>query len=137
MSRLAPTVSPDTAVFWDGVAAGRLLIQRCASCGELRHPPRPMCPRCRSLEWDTLESSGRGTIHSVVVPRHPRYPGFDDPHIVVLVELDEGIRLVSNLVDVDPDDVPEQSAIGRRVAVTFRTFDGGVTLPLFRPETDA
>ena len=58
-SRLAPTVTPDTEFFWSGLREERLLVQRCDDCGLLRHPPRPMCPRCNSLEWGTVEASGR------------------------------------------------------------------------------
>jgi uncharacterized OB-fold protein len=128
-ARFAPTVSPDTAFFWEGVREHRLLIQRCTACATLRHPPRPMCPRCNDLGWDTVESSGRGVVYSFVMPRHPPLPGFDDPYIVVLVELDEGTRLVSNLCDVAPDEV----TIGMPVEVRFEQFDGGLVLPLFRP----
>jgi uncharacterized OB-fold protein len=127
--RLAPTVTPDTEFFWSGLKEHRLLIQRCAGCRALRHPPRPMCPRCNSLEWDTIESAGRGSVHSFVLPRHPDF-GFADPHIVALVELDEGTRIVTNLVGVDPDHV----SIGQRVAVRYETFDGDLTLPFFTPE---
>ena len=129
MSRLDPSISPDTAFFWQGVTEGRLLIQRCNECGALRHPPRPMCPACNSLTWDTIESTGKGEVYSFVLPRHPRYPGFDDPHIAVLVELEEGTRLVSNLCDIDPDEV----TVGMPVEVFFESFDGGLVLPQFRP----
>ena len=127
--RLAPSMSADSQFFWDGAKAGRLLIQRCAACGALRHPPRPMCPQCRSLEWDTLESSGRGMVYSFVMPRHPQFPFFDDDYIVALIELEEGTRLVSNLVDVAPED----ARIGMAVVVRFDEFDGGVVLPVFTP----
>jgi uncharacterized OB-fold protein len=60
--RLAPTTTPDTKFFWDALKEGRLLIQRCAACAALRHPPRPMCPHCNSLQWDTVESCGRGEV---------------------------------------------------------------------------
>ncbi|MGB8208771.1 MAG: zinc ribbon domain-containing protein, partial [Mycobacterium sp.] len=63
-TRLAPTISPDTEFFWDGLRDHKLLIQRCSGCGTLRNPPRPMCPNCRSLEWEPIESSGRGTVYS-------------------------------------------------------------------------
>jgi len=127
--RLAPSMTADSQFFWDGAKAGRLLIQRCAACGALRHPPRPMCPQCHSLEWDTLESSGRGTVYSFVMPRHPQFPFFDDDYIVALIELEEGTRLVSNLVDVAPED----ARIGMAVVVRFDEFDGGVVLPVFTP----
>jgi uncharacterized OB-fold protein len=129
--RLAPSMTADSQFFWDGVKEGRLLIQRCAACGALRHPPRPMCPRCHSLDWDTLESSGRGTVYSFVMPRHPQFPFFDDDYIVGLIELEEGTRLVSNVVDVAPD----EARIGMAVVVRFDEFDGGVVLPVFTPAT--
>ncbi len=128
-SRLAPSVTHDTRFFWEGFAAGHLLIQRCAGCGTLRHPPRPMCPACNSVEWDTIESSGRGEVFSFVMPQHPPYPWFEYPYIVVLVELEEGIRLVSNLCEIAPDDV----TIGMPVEVFFETFDDSLVLPQFRP----
>ena len=64
-----------------------------------------MCPRCNALAWDTVEASGRGVVHSFVLPRHPQWPWFDGTYVVALVELEEGTRLVSNLCGVDPADV--------------------------------
>src|ERR1700737_492968 len=93
---LPPAIDDDNAFFWAGIREGRLLIQRCSTCGELRHPPRPMCPRCLSLEWDTIESTGKGTIYSWVLSHHPTEPD-TEPRVVVLVDLEEGTRLVSTL----------------------------------------
>ena len=129
-ARLAPSMTADTAFFWDGVKERRLLIQRCHQCGTLRHPPRPMCPECRSLEWEAIEASGRGTVFSFVMPRHPPLPWFDGTYIVALVDLEEGTRLVTNLVGVEPDDV----TIGMPVVVRFEEFDEGLVLPMFAPE---
>lgn len=129
--RLAPAISPDTAFFWDGLRERKLLIQRCSGCGALRHPPRPMCPKCRSLDWAAIESSGHGTVYSHVMPLEPRFPFFDYPYIVVLVQLDEGVRLVSNLCDIDPVDV----TAGMPVEVFYRTFDNDLVLHQFRPAT--
>ena len=128
-TRLGPSMSPDTQFFWDGLTEHRLLVQRCADCGELRHPPRPMCPSCNSLAWDTLESSGRGTVLSFVMPQHPTYPWFEYPYIVALVELEEGVRLVSNVIGATPDD----TTIGMAVEVEYQTFDDGLVLHQFRP----
>jgi uncharacterized OB-fold protein len=128
-ARLAPTTTPDTEGFWNGVRDHKLLIQRCAGCQALRHPPRPMCPRCNALAWDTIESSGRGEVYSYVMPRHPPFPWFEGTYIVVLVALEEGIRLVSNLCEIDPGDV----TIGMPVEVFFEHFDDGLVLPQFRP----
>ena len=128
-SRLAPSVTLDTQCFWDGVKEHKLLIQRCTECQALRHPPRPMCPKCNSVSWDTIEASGRGTVFSFVMPQHPPYPWFEYPYIVVLVDLDEGVRLVSNLCEISPDDV----TIGMPVEVFYEHFDDGLVLPQFRP----
>jgi uncharacterized OB-fold protein len=131
--RLAPSMTADTQFFWDGAKDGHLLIQQCRACALLRHPPRPMCPQCHSLEWDTIESSGRGTVYSYVMPQHPPLPFFDDRYIVDLVELEEGVRLVSNLVGIDADD----ASIGMPVRVRFDAFDDDVVLPVFVPEVNA
>ena len=129
-TRLVPSMTPDTQFFWDGVKGHQLLIQRCTECGELRHPPRPMCPACNAWSWDTIESSGRGVVFSFVMPHHPEYPWFEYPYIVVLVDLEEGVRLVSNLCGIAPDEV----SIGMRVEVFYEHFDDGLVLPQFRPE---
>lgn len=92
-----PSITPDTAFFWEGLREQRLLIRRCARCGYLHHPPGPTCPRCQGSEWSTLEASGRGVIHSFVVVHQPQLPGFDYPLAVALVELEEGVRLIGNL----------------------------------------
>jgi uncharacterized OB-fold protein len=122
-----PSPTRDEEFFWQGVAEDKLLIARCANCSKLQHPPSPMCPVCGSTEWDSVESTGRGTVHSWIVSRHPSRPD-DAPRIVALVDLDEGTRLVSNLVDIDPSAVHNDMA----VAVTFRELDG-VKLPQFTP----
>lgn len=128
-SRLAPTVTPDTQFFWDGLREGRLLVQRCDDCGRLRHPPRPMCPHCTSLAWSAVPASGEGTVVSFVLPRHPQWPWFEDGYVVALVELEEGVRIVSNLVGAAPDEL----RIGLRVSVRFERFDDDLVLPLFAP----
>jgi len=122
-------VGPDDRVFWEGVHDGRLLLQRCADCAAVRHPPRPMCPQCNSLRWDSFEASGRGVVHSFVVPHEPLPPGCDAPYGVVLVELDEGVRLVSNLTGVAPEEVRNEMP----VEVVFEPVDDGVLMHRFRP----
>jgi uncharacterized protein len=124
---IPPTIEKDDEYFWQGVSEGRLLLQRCASCHTLRHPPVPMCGRCHSLQWDTHPAAGRGTVHSWILSHHPTEPDAV-PRIVVLVELDEGLRIVSNLCDVGVDEVRNEM----RVEVCFRELDG-VLLPQFRP----
>lgn len=132
MPRPRPSVTQDSTFFFEGAAAGRLLIQRCTICGTLRHPPRPSCSRCQSLEWDTVESAGRGTVYSYVVVHHPQIPAFDYPLPIAVVALDEGTRLVADLVGVAPEDV----RIGMPVHVEFVAVDDELTLPMFRPVAD-
>ena len=128
--RPLPGISDDTRFFWDGARAGKLLIQRCKGCGELRHPPGPVCPSCHSFEWDTVEASGRGTVYSFVVMHYPEAPPFDHPNPIVLVELEEGTRLISQIVGIQPGEV----RIGQAVQVEFNSFnDGELVLPQFRP----
>lgn len=126
---LRPWVSPDTEFFWAALAEGRLLVQKCSSCGELRHPPRPMCPKCNSLEWDALDCSGRGSVYSFVMPQYPQYPWCDYPYVVALIELAEGIRIVSNVCGVPPEEV----TIGMPVRVSFAEFEDGLVLHQFVP----
>ena len=127
--RPRPALTHDNAFFFDGARQQKLLVQRCASCGILRHPPRPACAVCRSFEWDTLEASGRGTVYSYVVVHHPQVAAFDYPLPVAVVELEEGTRLVADLVGIEPDAVE----IGMPVVVTFVAVDDELTLPMFGP----
>jgi uncharacterized OB-fold protein len=127
--RPAPGISDDTRFFWDGARQGKLLIQRCKGCGTLRHPPGPVCPKCHSFEWDALEASGRGTVYSFVVMHYPEVPPFDHPNPIALIELEEGTRLIAQLIGVKPDAI----RIGQEVQVEFHTFDDDLALPQFRP----
>jgi len=127
--RPAPMVTDDNAVFWDATLDGRLVAQGCAECGRLRHPPRPMCPHCHSLEVDVVDLSGRGSLYSYALLHHPRHPAFEYPVIAALVDLDEGVRLVSNLVDVAPDDI----RIGMPLEVAFVPTADAAVVPVFRP----
>jgi len=126
--RPTPAVTADTKFWWEGVAKNRLLIQRCLSCKKLRHPPGPMCAKCHSLQWDTIESKGRGQIYSFVTFHHPPIPPFDYPNLIVLVELAEGTRVVSNLPGVPPEDV----AIGQPVQAFFAELEKDKTFLQFK-----
>ena len=123
---IPPVTDEDNRFFWEGVRDGHLLIQRCASCGRFRHPPGPMCPECRSLKWEAVESSGRGSIYSWVLSHHPTEPDAE-PRIVVLVDLEEGVRLVANLQGLPWSQVRNDLP----VEVFFAKTDG-VPLPHFR-----
>lgn len=124
---IPPVPDADDRYFWDGVAEHRLLLQQCAVCATLRHPPVPMCGHCHATEWTTCDADGTGTVHSWIVSVHPGAPT-ESGRLVALVELTEGVRMVANLVDVDIGDVRNEMA----VELCFRD-DDGVTLPQFRP----
>ncbi len=126
---MRPVISLDTAFFWEGTAAGELRIQHCPECDRLRHPPGPMCPSCGAEKQDWVLAAGCGTVFSYVVHHHPKVPGHEPPFVVALVELDEGVRMLGNLVDVDPATV----AIGQPVEVAFTKIYDELTLPNWRP----
>jgi hypothetical protein len=128
-TRPDPLVTPDSAFFWEGALRGELLGQACAACGKLRHPPRPMCPSCHGVERRIVRLSGRGEVYSWVVPRHPAPVGFAEPPVVALIELEEGLRLVSNVVGAAPGRVRQ----GLPVEVAFERTRGGKAVPVFRP----
>ena len=129
--RPRPAVTYDNEFFWSGVQEGKLLVQRC-SCGKLRHPPGPMCPVCHSLEWDSVEASGRGTVYSFVVAYHPPIPPFEYPNIIALVELAEGTRIVSNLRGVEAGEVE----VGMPVRAEFVELEEGRKFLQFRPDEE-
>jgi len=129
-----PVPDPDIsgAPFWEAAARHELVLQTCASCGTIRHPPRPMCPVCNSMEYTFEQASGRGRIWSWVIAHAPVLPSFAEkvPYNVVVVELDEGVRMVGNLFDVDKDAIEE----GMPVTVDFEDVEEGVSLPVWRPQ---
>ena len=127
--RPRPAVTEDNAWWFDACKEHRLLIQRCTACGTLRHPTEPACAECHSFDWDTVEASGRGTVYSFVVNHYPQVPAFDSPLAVGLIELEEGTRLVANLIDIEPASIE----IGLPVEVVFIDHDEDLSLPAFRP----
>ena len=127
-ARIKPPLAHDNAWWWNNIAEGALTLQRCGECARLRHPPRPMCPHCRALTWDFIPCSGRARLHSWTVIHHPKFPGYEFPLVAALVDLEEGERMVSNVVGC------ETSAL--RVGLELEAFihedDDGFKLPLFR-----
>jgi 3-oxo-4,17-pregnadiene-20-carboxyl-CoA hydratase alpha subunit len=129
-----PVPDPDVSgtPFWEAAARHELVLQTCSSCGTIRHPPRPMCAVCNSMEYTFEQASGRGRIWSWVIAHAPVLPSFAEkvPYNVVVVELDEGVRMVGNLFDVDNDAITE----GMPVTVDFEDVEEGVSLPVWRPQ---
>jgi uncharacterized OB-fold protein len=126
-----PVPNADNQGFWDGCHRGELRLQRCLKCGAWRHHPRPLCPACRSFEYEWALASGRGVVHTFTIVHRPTLPAFEAqlPYNVIVVRLEEGPFMVSNLVDCSPDDL----RIGQPVEVVFEPLDDAISLPKFRP----
>ena len=132
-TKAAPRPTPETQPFWDGCAAGELRLQRCTSCDAHYFPPRPFCPDCLSddVTWEAV--SGRGTLHTYVINHRPA-PGFEAPYAIAVVQLDEGPRMMSNIVGVEQ--APEALVLDMALEVAFEEL-GEVQLPVFRPVAGA
>ena len=127
---LRPVVTADTAFFWEGTARGELRIQRCRGCGTLRHPPGTSAPACGADKPEYLLAAGTGEVYSYVVHHHPPVPGHQAPFVVALVQLTEGVRMVGELLGVDPDGV----RVGMPVRAEFLKVDSDLTLPAWRED---
>ena len=132
----APFVLPEVKPFWDGTAEGRLLLPRCDDCQAVIWYPRPFCPSYASTRVSWIPASGRGSVYSYTVNRRGQadLPAYKEAGVYVLayVELDEGPRVMTNIVDCDPETVK----IGQRVEVVFHDTGEGTALPRFRPAGD-
>jgi len=128
VSVIRPVMNRDTEFFWHGTAVGELRIQSCNACAAVRFPPGPACPSCGALDRGYVVASGRGTVFSYAIHRHPPVPGKELPILLPLVELDEGVRMVGELVDVPEDEL----RIGLVVQVDYRRIDEELTLPIWR-----
>lgn len=127
----APVVNADSAPYWEGARQGKLLLQRCGDCGALRFFPRYLCTACGSDRTEWAEASGRGTVHSFTIVHRAAFPEFQarTPYVVALIDLEEGPRMMTNLVGEGALDV----AIGDAVAVTFEARGTeGAKVPQFR-----
>lgn len=127
--RIRPPLGHDNGWWWQLVDQGVIPIQKCNGCGKLHHPPRPMCDGCRGTDMGHVAASGRGTVHTFTVIRHPQFPGYDFPVVAALIDLEEGTRIVSNLVECAPAAVH----VGMAVQGFVREGEDGMKLPLFRP----
>lgn len=123
------------AEFFEHCAARRLCFQRCETCGAWRHIPRLMCAKCGSPDWEWSESSGRGVVFSWTVTHQAMHPAFADdvPYAVAVVELEEGVRMVTGLRGIEPDRV----RLDLPVEVIFEDVGEGVVLPFFGPRSSS
>ncbi|WP_431269982.1 Zn-ribbon domain-containing OB-fold protein [Dankookia sp. P2] len=124
-----PEPTPESRPYWEGLAEGRLMLQRCADCGQVRHYPRPLCDACHSFATDWVEASGAATLHSWTVAHHPYHPAFraELPYVLVTADLAEGVRLVAQLRGT-----PELR-LGLPLRVGFEPAGEGLVLPVLRP----
>ena len=130
-SRLLPRPTPETAHFWEGTKAGELRLQRCDSCQHVYFPPRPFCPACGHEEVSVFAASGKGTLYSYAISTLPA-PGIEPPYAVAIVALDEGPRIMTNIVNCPQ--TPEALQLDMPLRVTFASQNEEITLPFFAPE---
>jgi uncharacterized OB-fold protein len=130
--RPLPRPTPETRHFWDGTRQGELRLQRCRACAQVYFPPRPFCPACASRSVAAFAASGRGTLHSYVI-NHRAAPDsfFEAPYAIAVVSLEEGPRMLSNIVGVPQ--TPEALQLDMPLEVVFEPVDDDITVPLFRP----
>jgi uncharacterized OB-fold protein len=128
-NRPLPVPTPETTHFWEGTRQGELRLQRCQSCDHVYFPPRPFCPTCASKQVAVFKASGRGSLFSYVVSHLPA-PGFEPPYTIAVVELEEGPRMMTNIVGTPPD--PQQLPLDAPVEVEFVAVSDSITLPMFR-----
>lgn len=129
-----PPVTVETQPFWDASAEGRLVLPRCQRCSTVIWYPRSFCPECHSDGVDWFEASGRGTVYSFSIVRKGDGPFREaSPYVLAYVELEEGPRLLTNIVDCDPEAV----AIDQAVEVVFADTGKGTAVPRFRPSATA
>lgn len=130
-ARPLPTPDRESAEFWDRVHAHRLALQQCRQCGSFRFYPRALCPVCLGELYEWVPVTGRGTVYSYTVCYRPASEAFaaDTPYVVALVDLAEGVRLLSNIIDC----APAQVRVGMPVTLVYEDVGEGITLYKFRP----
>ena len=130
-ARARPMPTPETQHFWDGARAGELRLQRCDACDHVYFPPRPFCPACASRKVSVFAASGKATLYSYVINHPPAAPGFTPPYAIAVVTLEEGPRMMTNIVDCPQ--TPEALVLAMPPEVKFEKLDDAITLPLFAP----
>jgi uncharacterized protein len=128
--RVLPTPTPETEHFWEGTRNSELRLQRCSQCDQAYFPPRPFCPQCGSRDTNVFKASGRGTLYSFIISARPM-PGFTPPYAIAVVALEEGPRLMTNIVGCPQ--TPEALQLDMPLEVAFEKQDDSITLPVFRP----
>ena len=127
-----PRPTPETQEFWDAAHAGELRLQRCDACSHVIFPPRPFCPECASRNVSSFKASGKAKLHSYVINMRPA-PGFEEeaPYAIAVVMLDEGVKMMTNIVDCEQ--TPEALQLDMPLEVVFEPVSDTISLPKFRP----
>ncbi len=128
--RPAPQATPETQHFWDGTKRGELLLQKCDDCAKVYFPPRPFCPGCASKSVSVLPASGKASLYSYVINQR-QHPSFDGPYAIAVVELEEGPRMMTNIVECPQ--TPEALVLDMPLEVTFESVNDDISVPLFKP----
>ena len=128
--RVLPKPTHETQHYWDGAREGELRLQRCKSCEQAYFPPRPFCPECSSRDVEVFKASGKGTLYSYVI-NHLKSPGYEPPFAIAVVELEEGPRLMANILDCPQ--TPEALVLDMPLEVTWERLNDEITLPQFKP----
>jgi len=124
-----PIPTQDTKEYWEGCKRHQLLVQKCRNCGTLRFYPRPMCPNCNSMDSEWVKARGKGRVYSWTIAVQQFHPTFEVPYIIAIVELEEGVRMTTNIIDCKP----EELHVGMLVEVVFDDVTEEITLPKFKP----
>lgn len=128
--RVIPKPTPETQHYWDGAKEGELRLQQCKSCDKIYFPPRAFCPECGSRDVKVIKASGKSRLYSYIINHLPA-PGFEGPFAVAVVELEEGPRLMSNILECEQ--TPEALQLDMPLEVTFEKLSDEITLPQFKP----
>jgi uncharacterized protein len=131
--RYIPKPTPETAHFWKAARDGRLALQRCGSCSRAYFPPRPFCPSCSSREISAFDATGRATLYSYVI-NHRAATGFTAPYAIAVVELEEGTRMMTNIINVPQ--TPEALVLDMALRVSFQILTDEIHVPVFEPAGD-
>jgi len=131
MPRTLPEPTPETRHFWEGCQAGELRLQRCQACTKPYFPPRPFCPHCASRDVEVFAASGKATLYSYVINHRPRPDMGTEPHSIAVVELAEGPRLMTNIVNCPQ--TPQALQLDMPLQVLFQKESETISLPMFEP----
>ena len=126
-----PKIEPETEEYWKAAKRHELFLQRCNACEELIYFPRVMCYRCLSEDLGWVKSTGLGTVYSFTIIHQVAHQGFepDVPYVYAIIDLDDGVRMISNIINIDPSEVQ----VGMRVKATFDDITPEISIPKFEP----